>query len=261
MLIKNKNKMILLGNTENEKNENKKKLNKKGKLVSTFFILISFLPILVYLIFHFGLIQSQSKFNQGLEKSVALVNTGTGTGTAFLISPSKLLTAKHVVKNKNVGDTVDLIFEKSEPQFSATAKIIWIDSSNDPEPEFYLKDVAVLELLSPSSVPEDYPYLTIGESAGVTTRSEVILIGYPGGLLSTTSGAISNDNIKGVELFQLDVESWPGNSGGPLVLEETEEVIGMLVAGLNEEYQGINFANKIDNITSLLEDNGIDIYE
>lgn len=253
--------MILLGNTEKGRKENRKILTKKGRLVSSGFLILGFIPILLYLLFHFGLFQSKSKYNQVLEQSVALVNTGSGTGTAFLISPTKLLTAKHVVKDKSVGDIVDLIFEKSDPQFAATAKIIWVNPSDDPEPDYYLKDVAVLELDSPSTLPEDYPYLNIGQSSGINTLSEVILIGYPGGLLSTTSGAISNDNLKGVELFQLDVESWPGNSGGPLILKETEEVIGMLVAGFTEDFQGINFANKIDNIIVLLEEAGIDIYE
>jgi len=253
--------MILLGNTERERNKKRRILSKKGKLVSSAFIILCVLPIFLYLLFHWGIIPSKSKYNRVLEQSVALVNTGNGTGTAFLISPTKLLTAKHVLKDKKVGDVVDLIFEKSDPQFAATAKIIWIEPSDDPEPDYYLKDVAVLELDSPSTLPEDYPYLTIGQSSDINTLSDVILIGYPGGLLSTTSGSISNDNLKGVELFQLDVESWPGNSGGPLILKETEEVIGMLVAGLTEEFQGINFANKIDNIMPLLEENGIDIYE
>lgn len=253
--------MILLGNSQKESNQNRKVLTKKGRLVSSTFLASGFLPIVVYFLFYSGIFTSKAKYNQELEQSVALVNTGSGTGTAFLISPTKLLTAKHVVKDKKTGDLVDLIFEKSNPQFAATAKIIWIEPSNDPEPDYYLKDVAILELESPSTLPEDYPYLTLGQSSGVNTRSKVMVIGYPGGLFSTTSGTISNDNLKGAELFQLDVESWPGNSGGPLILEETEEVIGMLVAGLTEDFQGINFANKIDNILALIEESGMDIYE
>lgn len=253
--------MILLGNSETERKKNKKTLSKKGNLVNTSFLGLTFVPILLYALFYFGVIPSKSKYNQAIEESVALVNTGTGTGTAFLISPTKLLTAKHVVENKNIGDIVDLVFEKSNPQFAATAKVIWKAASNNSESQKYLNDVAILQLDNPSRLPEEYPYLTLGQSSGISTLSEVIVIGYPNGLLSTTSGTISNDNLKGVELFQLDVESWPGNSGGPLILEETEEVIGMLVAGLTEDFQGINFANKIDNIISLIESSEIDITE
>lgn len=253
--------MIPLGITQKESDENRKMLSKKGKVISLLFFLSCLLPLIIYLIFHFGLLKGKSPYNEMLEQSVAFINTGTGTGTAFLVSPTKLLTAKHVVQDKNIGDVVELVFEKANPQIATSAKVVWKDPTSDPEPGFYLKDVALLELENPTILPEDYPYLSLGQSEGITTRTDVILIGFPSGLMSTTSGSISNDNIKGFELFQLDVEAWPGNSGGPLILEETEEVIGILVAGMSEEYQGINFANKIDNVVSLLEINGIDIYE
>lgn len=253
--------MILFGKTQKERDESIKSLKGKAKLIVTIFFITAFLPVILYLAFEFGLLGSKPKYNEPLEQSVALVTTGASTGTSFLVSETKLLTAKHVVNSLSTGDEVSLTFEKLDPPVTTQAKIIWVDGTNEPEPNYYLRDVAVLELIMPTDLPEDHPYLTIGSSEGVETRTEVILIGYPGGLMSITSGSISNDNLKGIALFQLDVESWPGNSGGPLILEETEEVIGMLVAGLTQEYQGINFASKIDNITELIEEAGIDLYE
>ena len=69
-------------------------------------------------------------YNETLEKAVALLNTGTETGTAFLVSPTKLLTAKHVIQDKGIGDVVELIFEKANPQINTTAKIVWKDRIN-----------------------------------------------------------------------------------------------------------------------------------
>lgn len=251
---------MFLGYTESHHNEYLRNLNIRGKIIRSIFFVSCFLPILVYLLFQFGLVEARPKYNLALEQSVAHVVLPSSEGTAFLVSETRLLTAKHVLGQKQVGDVVDIVFEKALPVISTTARIVWIESSNEAEPEFYLKDVAVLELTDPSSLPENYPYLALGTSDGVSTREPVILIGYPAGLLSTTSGSISNDNVKGLELFQLDVESWPGSSGGPLILEETEEVIGILVAGYGQQYQGINLANKIDNVVELLGQSQVELY-
>lgn len=75
----------------------------------------------------------------------------------------------------------------------------------------------------------------------------------------STSGTIANDQMRGLDLFQLDVNAWQGSSGAPLILEETKEVVGILVAGLTDEFQGINFAIKINYVRSVLEANGIDL--
>lgn len=249
--------MIPFGVSEEQSEEVKKRILRRGSRVVTFFTVAALLPVAVYLLFYFGLLEAKPRFSKSLEQTVALVNTGSATGTAFLVSPTKLLTAKHVVKGKSEGDKVELIFEKAEPQITTTGTILWIEPTDAPEPEYYLNDLAVIELENPGALPEDYPYLSLGVSEGIGTRTEVLIIGFPGGLLSTTTGTISNDNMKNLELFQLDVEAWPGNSGGPLLLEETEEVVGMLVAGLSDEFQGINFAVKVDVIAKHLEKKGI----
>lgn len=121
--------------------------------------------------------------------------------------------------------------------------------------------MAVLELTNPADLPDDFPRLFLGDSDGIVSRDEVILVGYPGGLMSTTSGTISNEQIKSLELFQLDVGAWQGSSGGPLILEDTEEVVGILVAGFSADYQGINIANKINNVVSLLAGAGVDVLQ
>lgn len=130
-----------------------------------------------------------------------------------------------------------------------------------PSPENYQDDFAVLELTSVTNIPDSFPRLTLGKSANVSTRDKVILIGYPQGIFSATSGTISNDNINGLGLFLLDAGAWPGNSGGPLILEESGEVVGILIAGFEGEFKGMNLANKMDNILTVLRNDYVNINE
>ncbi len=250
--------MNVLGIAPQEREEKQKALMKRGKLSGLLFFFSCLLPIAIILLFPLGLLQTDPLYPH-LEQPVALVNTGSSTGTAFLVGESRLLTARHVVDQLQINDVVQLTFEKALPVINTKARLLWKDTSTNPEPQYFLSDVAVLELENPGDLPENFPRLALGNSDGITTKDKVILIGYPSGLFSNTAGKISNDKVKGLELFQLDVNAWQGNSGGPLILEDTEEVIGIVVAGLTAEYQGINFANKINNVMNLLQSQSIDV--
>ena len=223
----------------------------------TIFGSLAFFPFLIYALFAFGLINAKARFDPNLEMPVALVDVGDATGTAFLVGETRLLTANHVVEGLEIGDEVSLQFQHSSPQISTTAKLIWKAGKPDDETKALPQDVAVLELNQPTDLPEDFPRLALGESATAFNRDKVILIGYPAGLPTITSGTISQEAFQEQPIFQLDVGAWQGNSGGPLISEETEEVIGILVAGLTDEYQGINLALKIDAAKSLIEKEGI----
>jgi len=250
--------MHVLGLAPLEREEKRKILLKRGKLAGLVFFASCILPIVVIMLFTLGVFVPASPYPH-LEQPVALVNTASSTGTAFLVGESRLLTAKHVVDDLKINDVVELTFEKATPIINTKARLVWLDPTNPPEPEYFLHDVAVLELENPNDLPENFPRLFLGNSDGISTKDRVILVGYPNGLFSNTAGKISNDKVKNYELFQLDVGAWQGNSGGPLILEDTEEVIGILVAGLSAEYQGINFANKINNVTNLLQSHKIDV--
>ena len=230
--------------------EKKKKLLRISKKISLYFIIGLFLPIITYLLFAFHIIDSKPQYDPDLQAPVALVTTNSGTGSAFLISDKRLLTARHVVENVNEGETVSLFFEKSNPAISTEAKVVWKAPQANSETEKLLNDIAVLELIKPTALPEGFPTLSLGSSSGVTERDKVILIGYPGGIMSTTSGTISNAKVNDLDLFLLDTGAWPGNSGGPLIDESTNEVIGILIAGFTGEFQGMNLAIKSDRIPS-----------
>ncbi|MFA0960218.1 S1C family serine protease [Roseivirga sp. BDSF3-8] len=242
--------MILLGLSPGETRIYKDKVRKRGRTLMILFLASLLLFPLVYLLFGAGWVPARPRYNRDLEMPVAMVQTAGGIGTAFLYNETELLTARHVVEDMEVGEEVTLTFSNADPPITTTARIVWKDPDTSPPGDinYYLNDVARLELIQPTDLPEDFPRLYLGDSDGITARTPVVLIGYPDGNSSTTTGTISNEEAMGADIFQLDVSAYPGNSGGPLITEDTEEVIGILIAGRTEEFQGINFAIKVNNI-------------
>jgi S1-C subfamily serine protease len=251
---------MFLGITENLQEEKRFALKKRIGIVSAAFVASLFLPFVLYALFYFGVISSKSPFNSDIQEPVAKVITESGLGTAFLINPTTLLTARHVVENNKVGDKVELIFERTKTQKQITAIIKYVTpssvqtSTNGSVPlEYFLSDVAVLE------VPEitDIDPLLLGESDAVQNLDEVILIGYPNGDYSITKGNINSNSYQGANLFKLDATSNPGNSGGPCILKDDNTVIGILVGGSSIAQQGENIALKINDVKRILDNAGV----
>jgi S1-C subfamily serine protease len=245
---------MILGITKSLQENNRVSVLKKIRIVTILFIVTILLPFLIYLLFNLGLITGKPAFNSDIQEPVAKVVTSTGVGTAFLISPTILLTARHVVENNKVGDEVELFFEQSKSKLNVKAKIKYISPSsvqpiNGQVPmDYFLTDVAVLEV---AEITEIEP-LQLGESDAVNNLDEVILIGYPNGDYSISKGNINNSKFQGFNLFKLDAASNPGNSGGPCILKDDHTVIGILVGGSGPQYQGENVALKIDDVKRIL---------
>lgn len=245
---------MLLGITDNLQEQNRIAIKKRIGIVTTVFLMSVFLPFVLYALFHFNIVPSKPAFSADVQEPVAKVVTGSGVGTAFLISPTTLLTARHVVENNKIGDQVDLIFEQSKNQYQTKATIKFIaptpiHSQNGQVPaEYFLSDVAVLEV----SEIKDIEPLVLGESDAVQNLDEVILIGYPNGDYSITKGNINSDKYQGFNLFKLDATSNPGNSGGPCILKDDNTVIGILVGSSATAQQGENIALKISDVKKIL---------
>lgn len=222
------------------------KLN--GLLLSTIL-----LPFIVWGLFHFHVIVPKEK---DYILPVAKVLTPFGTGSAFLVGETRLLTANHVVDKMSLGDKVDIVFEKSHPVIFTQARILF--KSEEISADFEI-DFAVLELTNPGVIPEKFPRIPCGNSDEITLSDEIIIIGYPGGLFSVTEGRISNNKVEKMDLFQLDAGAWSGSSGGPVINKKTKEVIGILVAGLEGPFKGINMGCKMKNVLTILKQKGIDI--
>ncbi len=251
---------MYLGITPHEAEVQRRRLKNKSNQILGLFSISFTLPFILYALFHFQILASKPRYDRRLEMPVARVLSPNALGSAFLISERHLLTARHVVENLEIGATVQLTFEKAEPPLTTNARLVWKDTVDLAPPAGFLHDIALLELELPGALPADFPTLAPGNSDGINIREAVVLIGFPGGLMTTTSGRIANDQVNGLDLFQLDVNAWHGNSGGPLISEETNEVIGVLEAGLTGEFQGINFAVKINFVRAQLESQGISLF-
>lgn len=249
--------MIPISENQNEILRTEKIKHKRIAIATA--IPVAFLPLLIWALFYFGAIPNKPSFESEIQEPVAKVVTKNGTGTAFLISPTTLLTARHVVEGLAVGDEVELFFEHAQNQQQVKAKIRYIAPTDKPmvngqvDTEYFLTDMAVLEV----SEINDIEPLILGESSVVENLDEVILIGYPNGDYSITKGNINSQKYQDANLFKLDATSNPGNSGGPCILKNDNTVIGILVGGSAIAKQGENIALKIDDVKSILDKAGI----
>lgn len=251
---------MLLGITGNLQEKGRLLVRKQVGIVTTFFVISMIVPFLLYGLFHFKVIPSKSGFSEVLQEPIAKVITAHGTGTAFLINETILLTARHVVENTGKGGEVDLYFENSKNQLQSKAKVLYVSPSDEVGVDgahsliYFLTDFAILEMPSPSEIDPLY----LGDSESVINLDEVILIGFPNGDYSITKGNINSDSYQGADLFKLDATANPGNSGGPCILKDDNSVIGIIVGGSATAVQGENIAMKINLVKEKLDELGID---
>jgi len=246
---------MLLGITENLQESTRLDVKKHIGLATVSTLIAFLIPFVLYALFYFNVAHSKSTFSADIQEPVAKVVTGTGIGSAFLVNPTTLLTARHVVAKNKVGDQVDLYFEHSKNQTHIKATVRYIapateqaDDEGGVKADYFLSDVAVLEV----SAIDDIEPLVLGESDAVQNLDEVILIGYPGGDYSITKGNINSDKFSGLNLFKLDATANPGNSGGPCILKADNTVIGILVGNRTTAQQGDNISLKINDVKKIL---------
>jgi S1-C subfamily serine protease len=216
-------------------------LNNTSKL---FWIIFIALPIIIYIPFNYYkqssatsiIFDTNVKTSSNIIEAVAKVKVADGSiGSAFLVSDYYLITANHVVESFNLDTEVDVIFEKKN-MLNRTAIVAFKGGDFD-------RDFAILKLSEPVNIMP----IQLGTSYNAKINSHINVIGYPAGLFSSTVGIISNDNIlENPAIFQIDAGAWLGNSGGPIILKNTGEAIGILTMGFDKEYQGMVFGVKID---------------
>ena len=254
--------MYPLGITEQNSEKIKLSLRKKLRTVSTIFVFTLFLPLIVIFLFKFHIFKGKPAISLGLEEPVAKIITQSGIGTAFLISETKLITARHVVSDMNIGDEVILEFQKADPPQHISGKILFFEPTNvNPinvkvPLKYFLSDIAVIEIPHIENItPVD-----LGDSDFIEELDEIILVGYPNNDYSKTDGSINSKSYQGYDLFKSDVTANRGNSGGPTFLKDDLTVIGIVVGSGDPNDQGENVIIKINNAISFLEHNNIQIF-
>ena len=161
-----------------------------------------------------------------------------GSGSGFIVSADgTIFTNAHVV------DGVDVVKVTLQDGRTFTGKVRGIDP---------LTDLAVVKILSPSSLPT----VEIGSSAKLRPGEWVIALGNPLRLKNTvTAGIVSalargSDEVgvgdKRVDFIQTDAAINPGNSGGPLI-NIYGQVVGINTA-IIQGASGIGFAIPIDEV-------------
>lgn len=147
-------------------------------------------------------------------------------------------------------------------------------------------DLAVLKLDGKT----DLPFVTLGNSDKAKPGQKILIGGYPfgeklfeeewGGVRVTFAEGLLSSILpymhvskEDISYFQLDVTANPGNSGGPVFLADTGQVIGVLKGGeisnvliprkddqgksflsLGQIPRGINFAIPINKVKGMIEE-------
>ena len=170
----------------------------------------------------------------------------TSQGSAFFISNKGHLVTNYHVINK-CDDNAKIKYKTRDYNVRIVAKDRLLDLALIQSNEIKRNDFLKLS----NSPPEKL--------------QKIIAVGYPFGKwvsddLKFTSGIISS--IKGPDddstRIQIDASLNPGNSGGPIVDDETGELVGVAVAKLDPSIsEGTNFAIKTSSLKNFLVANSL----
>ena len=171
--------------------------------------------------------------------------TGRWEGSGFLINKEKgwILTNAHVSGFGPVG--LRLKFEGQDDY--SDAERLFVDSKHD---------VAVLEV-DPSVVPYDSKSLDLDCSYELVRGDSVFSVGHPEDQNFTASlGVLSGEKDFHVDgsFYTTDLVTESGSSGGPVIAEKSNKVVGMMTSGFTSSDLGfLTKAKDICRITELLE--------
>ena len=170
---------------------------------------------------------------------------GRWEGSGFLINKQKgwILTNAHVAGFGPV--TLRVRFEGQEK--FASAERVFVDSKHD---------VAVVRIES-DQIPEESTPLELDCSYQLSRGDSVFSIGHPEDQDFTSSlGVLSGEKDFHVDgsFFTTDLVTESGSSGGPVILEKTNKVVGMMTSGFTSSDLGfLTKSSDICRITNLLE--------
>jgi len=169
------------------------------------------------------------------------------SGTAFFVTQKgHVITNFHVVEGCK--DKSKIIYQNKEIKVKLLAKDKYLDLA------LLKADIESKDFIKISNKPPK-------------KLQRIIAAGYPFGKylsddMKFTSGIVSS--LKGLgddsTRLQIDAALNPGNSGGPIVDEQTGNLVAVAVSGLNKDLidnQAVNFGIKAGSVKNFLESNQI----
>lgn len=193
-----------------------------------------------------------------LYASVGLLDTGDGTGTAFVISLKNryILTASHVVEGAsqfkftlNMQNSIMLTY----------AHLLW----NSP-----MHDLAILQV---DSLPDGAKYFAFDNTTARSPGVQIQIAAFPLGTQVSNTMLLTQGNIanyqgecemsssgrnRKFDAIRTDAQATHGSSGGPVLLKDNWKVIGVLHGGMSE---GGFSVNVVTDTKQLFSDNNLKV--
>ncbi len=193
-----------------------------------------------------------------MQRGVVQIETATGFGSGFLVSETYVLTAAHVVRE--VGDRVSVVFDDGRQVDGQVVASGYSEYQNyETGAQTVLEEATqhdwALVLLDAS---QDFAQaLPLGESTIMTIGEQVWAMGYPGGGSSNTSGGVLSG--RGEYDLRTDAPIDPGHSGGPLMADNQQAVVGILVSVpriSGQPAQSVHIALAIEQVIAKCDEAG-----
>jgi len=173
--------------------------------------------------------------------AVVSIETPTGRGSGFFVTPELVITNAHVVETHGY----------------VTVKLS--DGTSMPARVLRTSPVVDIAIVRPNTPSPGQTVVPMGTAIAARPGQEVIAIGLALGVLqnTVTRGIVSAvRNANGVMLVQTDAAINPGNSGGPLI-DRSGRVIGIttlkIASASGTSSESLGFAVAIDHAKPLLE--------
>ena len=220
------------------KAQSKKDTNKRINKISGLFTFCIFSFVLIYFLFDTTNIGIQ-KFEEP-RAAVAKIMLDEGAGTGFLISNEILVTARHCVVDENDQKVknISVLFTNAGKQYEKAIKatVLWIPSDKED-------DFALLKLSSPVKNIKPLEIATDEPDDPINYSPVCDVFGYQS-ILQTEN----NMDSQGSKKFVINVTSYMtmdttrfeledgmsfGSSGGPVIDQTTNKVIGIVRGGVD----------------------------
>lgn len=171
---------------------------------------------------------SDEKFSHHISRS--------GSCTGFLIAPDILLTAGHCISTPSTCENMNIAFgvtqnKETQSGFLISNQDVYrcskvLKYSNEP-----VSDYSIVKL---DRKVKNRHIFSLGNDELMKKGSQAFMIGHPMGLAQIHSGAAPVVNSNDPHFLKITLDSFGGNSGGPVIDAKTNKVIGLLIRGASD---------------------------